>query len=214
MKELLRTRRLTIAVLIFVILLLAGFLTLRTPAFDYTLTPQESLEDLTNSDNTVSLSHAIELSKTENQAVVFIDIRDPFDFAARHIENAVNIPVPDILDADNIAFLKNLQNDSTKIILYGNSQQEANGPWMLLHQIGFQKIKILACGCQSFMNYSNVKTDTASTVNPSVEQPLLNFAEFIEKLSPNGLEKNQQHQNAKPIIPVKRAKKSTAEGGC
>ncbi len=214
MKELLRTKRLIIAVSVFLILLFAGFLTLRKPQYNYKLTPEEAVIDLSNSGNVISLAEAVKLTKNKNQDVVFVDIRDPFEFGTGHIENAVNIPVPDILGADNMGFIKSQQNDSSITILYGGTQQEANGPWMLLHQIGFQNIKILGSGYQSFMDYCAKNSDTLPNYDTSAEQPVLNFAEFVNKISVTGSGQTQPQREAKKIIPVKHMKKSGAEGGC
>ncbi len=47
-----------------------------------------------------------------------------------------------------------------------------------------------------------------------VEEPQINFAEFIENTSQNTGQVEEQKETPKQIAPVKRKKKVVAEGGC
>ena len=51
MKELTKTRRLTISTIVFVFILVIGFLTFRTPNLVYELSPESTIEELFNVEN-------------------------------------------------------------------------------------------------------------------------------------------------------------------
>ena len=55
-----------------------------------------------------------------------------------------------LLDKDNLKLFKQYAADSISVIIYGQSQLEANGPWMILKQMGYQNIKVLLGGYHYF----------------------------------------------------------------
>ena len=50
-----------------------------------------------------------------------------------------------ILNGENKEFFEGLQSDSITAVLYDYDQTEANGPWMILKQLGYN-VKILLGG--------------------------------------------------------------------
>jgi len=166
------------------------------------------IDELTMKDNVILPNQMHEMLSSEESSMVIIDLRNPYEFAIGNIGDAINIPVSEILSEENISFFKTMQKNSVEIIFYGKDQLEANGPWMLMRQIGFDNISILAGGYNCFINME------PGLQKYVVEQPVMDFSAFINT---NELNKEILDQNQKKpvqIIPVRRKKKNVTAGGC
>jgi len=214
MKELTKTRRLTISILVFVFILVIGFLTFRTPKLVYQLAPEASLEELYNYENEMIPDEIMDILAYGDSNSILIDVRDPYEYNKGYLGEALNIPVSEILMEESISFFEEMKKDSAIVILYGDDQLEANGPWMLLHQLGFDNIKILLGGYDYMTNEEVDYYNMPEIPLYFVEEPQINFAEFIENASLNAGQIDEQSEEPKQIIPVKRKKKVVAEGGC
>lgn len=214
MKELTKTRRLTISTIVFVFILVIGFLTFRTPNLVYELSPESTIEELYNIENEMIPDEMMDILAYGDSNVVLIDVRDPYEYDKGYLGEAINIPVSEILMEKSISFFQEMKKDSVIVILYGQDQLDANGPWMLLHQLGFYNIKILLGGYDYLANEEIDYYDMPEIPLYLVEEPQINYAEFIENASSNSGQINEQIEEPKQIAPVKRKKKVVAEGGC
>ncbi len=214
MKELTKTRRLTISTIVFVFILVIGFLTFRTPNLVYELSPELTIEELFNIENEMIPDEMMDILAYGDSNSVLIDVRDPYEYDKGYLGEAINIPVSEILMEESISFFQEMKKDSIIVILYGQDQLDANGPWMLLRQLGFDNIKILLGGYNYLANEEIDYYDMPEIPLYLVEEPQLNFAEFIENASLNAGQMDEQIEEPKQIAPVKRKKKVVAEGGC
>lgn len=214
MKELTKTRRLTISTIVFVFILVIGFLTFRTPNLVYELSPESTIEELFNIENEMIPDEMMDILAYGDSNSVLIDVRDPYEYDKGYLGEAINIPVSEILMEESISFFQEMKKDSVIVILYGLDQLDANGPWMLLRQLGFDNIKILLGGYDYLANEEIDYYDMPEIPLYLIEEPQLNFAEFIENASLNTGQIDQQIEEPKQIAPVKRKKKVVAEGGC
>jgi len=79
--------------------------------------------------------------KLQNPAkATIIDLRNPNDFATVHLKNAMNVPFAKILSNPEILNLKSTDND---IIIYSSSVAESTKAWIILTQMGYQKLFLL-----------------------------------------------------------------------
>ena len=85
---------------------------------------------------------AKEMLSSQQGDYIFIDIRNPREFDNFHIEGAVNVPMPRILDDEFIPYLK---NNKTKV-LYSNESIEADQIRLLLTQYGYNNLLVLQGG--------------------------------------------------------------------
>lgn len=214
MKELTRTRRLTIITIIFVFILILGFLTFSKPEFIYKLTPEETLTELSNKENEIPPGLVSEILSKKDQSFVFVDLRNPYEYGRGYIGEAINIPVSEILTNESISFFEDKQSNSVAVVLYGKDQLEANGPWMLLKQLGFGNVKVLLGGYDLISKKGKNMTYNPEMNEYQVEQPVANFAESLNNsLSPHA-ETSNDDNFTKQIIPIKRKKKTATAGGC
>lgn len=214
MKELTRTRRLTIATIIFILILITGFITFHRPAYSYQISATKMAENITDLENEAIPNTSLETLAYGEKGIVMVDVRNSDKFNKGHLGEAVNIPVSDILTSENISFLKQMEQDSMTVILYGANQREANGPWMLLKQIGFNNIKILLGGFSYFKNIEPDLNNRAEEPLYRVEEPVMDFRKFISETRNDSEKAEAISSHPTNVTPVKREKKTQTQGGC
>ena len=208
MEELKRTRRITIGVVVFIAVVIIGFLTIKKPLHVYQYTPAEMAEELYMVYQ-VTPEEAMELM-FDSTAAVFIDVRSIYDFEKGHLENAINIPVANLLDKEFKNRFDQWFEDSTLVVLYGNDELQANAPWMLMYQLGYTNTRTLMGGS----GYIDKLYEDALAENETfmVEDPAFDFAAIIKAGSANS--SGGVVAASKKEVVVRKKKKKAAEGGC
>jgi len=177
MEELKRTRRITIGVFAFIAVIIIGLATLKKPKDIYQFSPQEMNEELLLVYQ-VTPEEAINLVR-DTVNYVFVDVRSIYDFEKGSISNAINIPIPMLLDDDNKELFNQWKKDSVTVVFYGNDQLQANAPWMLMYQLGYTNTKVLLGG----KNYLDKQKASLLTENSTfeMENPAVDFKAVIAK---------------------------------
>lgn len=107
----------------------------------YEASPEATLQAVLADDYLVSPEEAGEWNG--DAAYQFVDLRSPAMFSRGHIDGAVNIPTQNLLEPAN---KEQLSADNKTFILYADTELAANGPWMLLRQLGYDNVKVLQGG--------------------------------------------------------------------
>ncbi len=209
MEELKRTRRITIGVFAFIAVIIIGLATLKKPKDIYQFSPQEMNEELLLVYQ-VTPEEALNLVK-DTANYVFVDVRSIYDFEKGSIKNAVNIPIPMLLDDDNKELFKQWKKDSVTVVFYGNDQLQANAPWMLMYQLGYTNTRVLLGG----KSYLDKQIAGLLTENSTfeMENPAVDFKAILAK-GRNGSESTSTTVAPKKKVVVRKKKKKAAEGGC
>ncbi len=87
---------------------------------------------------------AKDLISKKDERYIFVDIRNPREFANFHIESAVNVPMQLALDDEFIPYLK---DDKIKV-LYSEESIEADQVRLLLTQYGYNNLMVLQGGAK------------------------------------------------------------------
>ena len=212
MKELNRTKRLLVFSLLFAIIIIIGFLTIPSPHLNYEINTDEALADAISKKGKYYPEKIPGLVEDNDPAFQLIDIRSPDEFMKGHIETAINVPVYNILDPDITELFRKLKEDSVTIILYGKDQLEANAPWLLLKQMGYDNIKVLLGGYDYNLSEPLDSKDRSDEREYLVEKPKYDFAAIVEN---EGLDQSTAPSDEpEVIIPIRRKKKTLVEGGC
>jgi len=205
MKELEKTKRISIASTLFILIVLIAVLSYERPKHLYKVNSIATLEKLTSADYFVSLSNI------NNPDYVLIDVRSQFEFEKGHLENAINIYTAEILTDDNSDVFEEIKEKNKTAILYGANPNEVNAPFMLLYQLGYDNIKILAIE-------NSYEENKLISKNVEIEKSVANINAFIEesvkKASKGSKQKVVVKKPRKKTISVKKKKKAPAEGGC
>jgi len=204
MKELERTKRISISAVLFLLVILIGFLTFEKPQFVFEKNTGNTLEQMIKKDYILSLEN---LETLDSLRYAIIDIRSNFEYAKGHIKGAVNLSSDDILNTKSIEFLDDLKNSGTSIILYGKNPDNANTGWLLLYQLGYDNVKILCVETEYIDKNFRVK-------NAPLERPKFNFAEVMASKKSDQSEDVVKEESKKKVITSPKKKKKIPEGGC
>lgn len=146
----------------------------------------------------------------QNQVIIsdlagkqLIDIRSAELFAQGHPENALNIPVRNLLDKESLELFDRLLKSGQVAALYGSDELQAVAPCLLLQQMGYTNLKTLKGG---FVATNEFK----ETAVPSSEVMLLDTATMKAKQEIKGPETETKKPQA--VVPVRKG--ASAGGGC
>ena len=204
MKELEKTKRISIAAVITILVVLIGVLSFKRPKNMYSINTKTTLEEITSNNNFISLD------SINKENIVLVDIRNQYEYDKGHLDKALNISTTDILNEDAMDVIKQLKNENKTIVLYGDNPNEAITAFMLLYQLGFDNIKILAVK----NSYDHNKLITK---NIEVEKPVADIKAFIDESLKKAKIKPEPKKVVVPqkkVITVKKKKKLPVEGGC
>lgn len=205
MKELEKTKRISIASVLFILVLLIALLAYKRPKHLYSENTKVALEKITTE------NYFINLTELKDTDAVLVDVRSQFDYEKGHLENAVNIYAPEILNETNSDLFDELKENNTLVILYGNTPNEVIPPYMLLHQLGYTNIKILTAE----ITYSQNKIISKEVEIEKSKYDINGFIkESIKKAAIEATTKPVVVKTPKKIIPIKKKKKLPVEGGC
>ena len=213
MEELNKTNRLTMIVSAILLVIIIGLITFQRPDVKYVLSPSESLTMLSDPALVITPDQVAALLKDSSGKTVLIDVRNSISFERGHINNAINIPVRELFSSKNKSFFKEIEKSGQTAILYGETQQQANGPWLMLHQTGFKNVKLFT---GNYAQLDPAQSDSLTKNLPQLsETPLIDTA-ALKLISAPADKKSEVSQAVKPvkktIVPVKKAVSSG--GGC
>jgi len=182
---------------------------------EYQVKLDESLLDAVKQEQVVAYAN-IEKMKSEKgtKPFVFVDIRTPYDFVKGHLDQAVNIPFNNMLSEDNRKIFDKLKKENVDVILYGNDQSQANAPCMLMRQLGYSNVRVLAGG---YLARTAPADSLGNKVVVNAESARLDYAAEMKKYTtPVKAADPKEAESPKPkakVITAPQPKKE-AEGGC
>lgn len=207
-------KRLTISLLTFLFIIFIGFITMKKPKYVYKTNSGEMVETILSMKDEMTPKEAKGLAQENDPNYVFIDIRTPYDFIKGHVENALNIPLTQLITENTLSTFDKYAKESVCLVLYGNNQTEANGPWMILKQLGYSNVKVLMGG----YDYYSMKPDDTEKVQDVpeyyTEKPKYDFAKIASETASSITSGDDVGQPAAPVIPVRKKKKKVISGGC
>jgi rhodanese-related sulfurtransferase len=207
----LNPKKTLITVIIFVLIILAGFLTLHKPRLTYQLPMNKTVQLLKKKNNAFYPWQLPDVINKVNPKVVLIDIRNKFEFSHGHIPGAENISAYDLTKEKNIAHLKALADKGITVVLYGTDQLQANGPWMWFRQVGFSNVKYLAGGYNYYKAHSH---SLAQTKNDNSYLAGIARYDYAKLAHSKNVSATAKKQSKKPIIIRRKKKAAVAAGGC
>ena len=203
--------RTLIALSVFVLVIIVGFLTMSKPLLTYKLDIKQSVAELEKTDGLFYPWQLDSFLTNKMQKVVLFDIRDNFVFGQGHIPGAENMSANDLSLEDNIERLEDLKGKNYTVVLYGEDQLQANGPWMLFRQVGFNNIKVLVGGYQYYLE--NKDNLSASITDDQYQREIPRF-DYAEMAAPKDGSLLNSTQNKKTVPVQRRQKSKVAAGGC
>jgi len=201
-------------VIIFVLVIVIGLLTLNKPDLKYELTIDETIEHLMANEDEMFPEDLVGIIEMEEAGYKIVDLRNPYEYMKGHISGAVNIPSNSILDKDMLKKFSKFASDSLTVIMYGQTQLDANGPWMILKQMGFHNIKVLLGGYHYFTTGPLDFYDMPEVPDYLVEEPAFDFYGVMDAMGTVSYEQEEAGNQPQVVIPTRKKKESIIEGGC
>ena len=212
MKELEKTKRISIAAVLTILVVLIALLSYKRPRHLYTVNTHDTLEKVTNT-NYFMAQNEIDITTH-----VLVDIRTQFEYDKGHLDNAINVSTPEILSDENSKLFEKFKEENKTIVMYGNNPNEAITSYMLLSQLGFDNIKILTVENsydQNKLITKNVVVESAAPdVNAFIQESVKKTAEAMKKANVVVKSKPKVVSSPKKVVTVKKKKKMPVEGGC
>ena len=132
-----------------------------------------------------------------------IDIRTAELFAQGHAENAISIPVRNLLDDESLELFNRLLKNGQTAVLYGSDELQTVAPCLLLQQMGYTNLKTLEGGYVA-------TNELMKPALPATEVMLLDTATMKAKQEI----KVAQPEKKKPQVVIPVRKEATSGGGC
>ena len=203
MKELERTKRVSISAVLFLLVVVIAVLTFKKPEYIFEKSAEETLEKIVEKDYIISQN---DLENMDASNYEIIDIRSNYEYAKGHMDNAINISSHDIFEKESNSFLKELSKTEKTAILYGDHPDSANSAWMLLYQLGYENVKVLSVETSFVNNQFQIK-------NVDIEKPAVNYVKVLDSLM-DDKPTVVTVKKPKKVITAPKKKKRVPEGGC
>ena len=203
MKELERTKRVSISAVLFLLVVVIAVLTFKKPEYIFEKSAEETLEKIVEKEYIISQN---DLENMDASNYEIIDIRSNYEYAKGHMDNAINISSHDIFEKESNSFLKELSKTEKTAILYGDHPDSANSAWMLLYQLGYENVKVLSVETSFVNNQFQIK-------NVDIEKPAVNYAKVLDSLM-DDKPTVVTVKKPKKVITAPKKKKRVPEGGC
>ena len=202
--------RTVIALSLFVVVIIIGFLTMSKPLISYELNMEESIKELSEAEMYFYPWELEAVINNEIDTVVLFDIRDNFVFGQGHIPGAENMSAYELSKEENIKRLEELKENRYTVVLYGEDELQANGPLMLFRQAGFDNVRLLLGGYQYYLEN---KDDLYYTVDDDIYLKGMPRYDFADMAAPKeGAESTADDKQ--PVQVQRRQKSNVAAGGC
>jgi rhodanese-related sulfurtransferase len=207
----LNPKKTIISLSIFIVVIVIGLLTISSPRLKYKLTPEETIELITWEEGYVFPYELEDVIEGSIDTVILIDIRNNFDFSRGHIPGAENISAIELLNEENIDRLNKLKDDGICVLIYGDTQLHANGPWMIYRQLGYSNVKLLLGGYNYYSQWKDELADTYADDGYLLGTPKHDYADVASNAA---VDNNENNTQKKPLNVSRRKKSTVAEGGC
>ena len=207
MKKPKRIRSILLTTFIVIALFAIGWLSFPKQTISYSYSAHEMNEEL------ILVYHATPDEALEwmndSTKAVFVDIRTATEFGIESLPGAFSIPSSHLLEDENLDLFDQWKKDSLTVVLFGNDQLEANAPWMLIYQLGYNNAVTLLGGKTYLDDFYNDALDENASFEK--EMPAFDFATIFAELETTPLLDNSEE---KKTVVVRKKKKKAAEGGC
>jgi len=215
--EFTRTNWITFGVIATILVLIFGFIFLKTEKYTFKTPLDKELAEIKVASFQVSPQTVAKAILNNDKSIILVDVRSQFDFAKGHLPDAKNIYKVNLMNDDNMNFFATLKEGKKKAILYGSSASEANVPFMILKQMGIENLSYLAVGYDD-LKAGNWKGIASNSTKFNDETPVVDFAKFISeanKSNGNTTITASKTSESKPKVILKPVKSAASKDqGC
>ncbi|MFD1315813.1 rhodanese-like domain-containing protein [Namhaeicola litoreus] len=209
MKELEKTKRISISAVIFLLVLVIALLTYKKPKYTFLKSSHETLQEMVQKNYLLDQQDLVK----DTAGYALIDTRDLYEFNKSHLLNAENIPLKDVFEDSSLDYFEMLNRQQKTAVLYGSNPSEVVSIWMTLYQMGYENVSVLSISATNERNNLLVKDYTLEKANVDYRKTLDSLRSLktkIETVKP----KTEKKPAPKKVVPAPKKKKAVPEGGC
>lgn len=153
----------------------------------------------------------------QDPSFILVDVRDKESFNNYSLPNAINIPLPELFNEENMGYLNQTQFD---VVLYSNDNFHADQAWVLCNRLGFKNLRVLKGGINEW--FKTIINPTEPNENMPKEDFILYSTRKAASIYFGVAYPDQTIENEikpektiqKKVITVEKKKKRPVEGGC
>ena len=153
----------------------------------------------------------------QDPSFILVDVRDKESFNNYSLPNAINIPLPELFNEENMGYLNQTQFD---VVLYSNDNFHADQAWVLCNRLGFKNFRVLKGGINEW--FKTIINPTEPNENMPKEDFILYSTRKAASIYFGVAYPDQTIENEikpektiqKKVITVEKKKKRPVEGGC
>ncbi len=192
-------------------LLAAGLVLLPKYKKNEGISPKLFVKNAMSSERYISTDLLADRIINQDPTLLLIDTRTEIEFNEYSLPNAINIPLKNLLDEDNLNYI---DQDDYDAILFSNDNFFADQAWMIGNRLGFRNLYVLKGGLNEW--FSTIIDPKHPDETMSQEDfELYSFRKGAGRYFGVGVSENEGNvPKVKKVITVQKKKKRVAEGGC
>jgi len=184
----------------------------RMEKIDKEICPYKLIDQATYADKYVSTDEVANAIINNDPSIVLIDIRTPEEFAKFSLRGAINIPLANLLDEENV---ETFNQDVYTNVLYSNGSSLSSEAWLLLKRMGYKNNHVMQGGLNRWVE-TIMKPKAPDFMASDEDIATYEFRKGASTFFGGGgavvSGATSAPAPAKPII--KRKKKEAGGGGC
>jgi len=174
--------------------------------------PDKLFLDLIENTRYYSVDEVAQMIIAQDPSIQLIDVRNERYFNKFSLSGAMNIPLKDFLNPDNLAYL---DQDIYKTILFSNGSSDADVAWILATRLGYSNVFVMKGGMNTWVE-NILQPSENSVVWDRVNDQLYQYRRgaslyFGGKAEDAGSASDVKVKAKKPAV---KRKKKEVEGGC
>ncbi len=173
--------------------------------------PDQLYLDLIETTRYFTVEEVAQMIISQDPSIQLIDVRSEKYYTKFSLNGAINIPLKDILNPDNLAYL---DQDVYNTILFSNGSGDADVAWMLTTRMGYQNVFVMKGGMNSWVE-DILRPEDNSVIWDRVDDQLYQYRKGASiYFGGKVVGEDEAAVKVKAKKPVLRRKKKEVEGGC
>jgi len=172
--------------------------------------PCDIIDIIASSDKYMETDELARRLMSDDPTLTLIDLRSKREFDNYSLDGAINIPLENILNPENVDVIN---QDVQTVVFYSNSSDLAAKAWMLTKRLGYANNYILKGGLNRWVETILRPREPKETASRS-EFENYSFRKAASAYFGGGSATGESVAAKKPKLAIKRKKKSAAGGGC
>ncbi len=173
--------------------------------------PDKLFLDLIETTRYFTVEEVAQLIISQDPSIQLIDVRTEEYYKKFSLNGAMNIPLKDFLNPDNLLYL---DQDVYKTILFSNGSSDADIAWILATRMGYKNVYVMQGGLNRWVE-DILQPKENSIIWDRVDDQLYQYRKGASiYFGGEAVDVEEADERTKAKKPIIRRKKKEVEGGC